>query len=563
MIGVLTQAGQLPIASEFFELFKTPWEPYRSHKHYDVVISTDGEVPSCTPRLLIMYGSTGHASDELPESGTSKPPAHVATSDSGLTLPIYGQVRLFPRPEAAYRTVLQIDSRLAAYSSDSAVTRVVRVGYHLFDEIGYLLSSGQEADHSRCPTVEVHIAVLRGEILAAGLPLLELPPVPAGYRFLACLTHDIDFVGIKRHKFDHTMWGFLYRSTVKSTLGWVTGRLSFARLCRIWRAAASLPLVYLGLARDFWLPFEWYFRVEKDLPATYFLIPFKNRPGRNLTIPDSRKRASKYDVTEIGEWTTALVERGFEIGVHGIDSWHDLDAARAERQVVADSVQIPPAGVRMHWLLLSDDTYRVLDEAGFTYDSTAGYNSTIGYRCGTTQVFRPLSAERLLELPLHLQDGALFYPTQLGLTEPDAWQECQQMIGRALTFGGVLTILWHDRSHAPERLWGDFYIRLIACLRENDAWFGNASEVVEWFRKRRSVQFRETVGTDGTLRIVAEYAGAEPGPPLTVRAFPAVSPTTGSTPRPSSDVSWGGTERLEFHGATGELIVMPRASASA
>ena len=44
------------------------------------------------------------------------------------------------------------------------------------------------------------------------------------------------------------------------------------------------------------------------------------------------------------------------------------------------------------------------------YDSTIGYNETVGYRAGTTQPYRPLAASRLLELPLHVMDTALFYP---------------------------------------------------------------------------------------------------------------------------------------------------------
>ena len=37
----------------------------------------------------------------------------------------------------------------------------------------------------------------------------------------------------------------------------------------------------------------------------------------------------------------------------------------------------------MHWLLHDANTPSVLDEAGYAYDSTVGYNETIGYRAGT------------------------------------------------------------------------------------------------------------------------------------------------------------------------------------
>ena len=53
--------------------------------------------------------------------------------------------------------------------------------------------------------------------------------------------------------------------------------------------------------------------------------------------------------------------------------------------------------------------------AGATYDSTIGYNETVGYRAGTTQVYKPLEMTRLLELPLHVMDTAMFYPAYRAL----------------------------------------------------------------------------------------------------------------------------------------------------
>ena len=66
------------------------------------------------------------------------------------------------------------------------------------------------------PTLDLHIAVLRDLIVASGAPLVEIPPVPEGYRFIACLTHDVDHPSIRQHRFDHTMFGFLYRAVVHS-----------------------------------------------------------------------------------------------------------------------------------------------------------------------------------------------------------------------------------------------------------------------------------------------------------------------------------------------------------
>src|SRR5207253_9032885 len=138
---------------------------------------------------------------------------------------------------------------------------------------------------------------------------------------------------------------------------------------------------------------------------------------------------------------------------------HSAQRGMAERSAVAAAAGGPVVGIRMHWLLRDRNTPAVLESAGYAYDAGLGYNETIGYRNGTTQVFRPLGAcATLLELPLHIQDGALFYPDRLDLSEPDARSRCDRLVEHARGFGGVLTMLWHDRSHGPERFWGDFYL---------------------------------------------------------------------------------------------------------
>ena len=120
--------------------------------------------------------------------------------------------------------------------------------------------SGNRAEYAHISTLDIHIGLLRNWIVGEGISLLEIPPSPAGYSFAVCLTHDIDFVGIREHKLDHTMGGFLYRSTVGAVLNCLSSSVFRCAISlRRW-VAASLPFVYLGWAGDFWIPFEWYLR---------------------------------------------------------------------------------------------------------------------------------------------------------------------------------------------------------------------------------------------------------------------------------------------------------------
>ncbi len=89
-----------------------------------------------------------------------------------------------------------------------------RIGYELFHEIRTSADRRAACGQRQHPTLEFHIAFLRELILECGIPLVEIPPVPEGFKFIACLTHDVDHPSIRQHKWDHTALGFVYRATL-------------------------------------------------------------------------------------------------------------------------------------------------------------------------------------------------------------------------------------------------------------------------------------------------------------------------------------------------------------
>ena len=556
MIGVIPKAGQFRAVEEFFELFKTPWEFYQPGRSYQVVIATANDVDDVNAKLLIVYGADTKAIDQRFALVACGRHQDATLSDHGM-LPIYCGLLTFAEPKSETICVTS-NCEIAGVRINSSNRTVVRLGYDLFEEVQFLLSTGQPVENAHIPALDLHINMLRRWILAVGIPLLEIPPSPAGHSFCICLTHDIDFVGIRNHKFDHTMWGFLYRSTAGAIRNCLRGRLSLAQLLRSWRAAASLPVVYLGWARDFWDPFEWYLQVEKDLPATYFLIPFQGRSGQNVSVKHASRRAAGYDVSKLSHWTSILTKEGCELGVHGIDAWHSAEKGREELERIASIVRESSIGIRMHWLLRDENTFRMLEDAGYAYDSTIGYNDTVGYRSGTTQTFRPFESKELLELPLHIQDGALFYPQKLDLSGPEAWKCCQRLIDHARESGGVLTVLWHDRSHAPERFWGDFYAKLVQAFRSLDAWFGSAGQVVGWFRKRRGVRFEQVADADGTVHTCLAYDGGEIVPPVKIRVHGSRDGANDADSNSNFiDIPWDGNSPDKINDSLARVLACP------
>ena len=533
MIGVIPKPEQVAAVEEFFELFKTPWELYRAGRSYDAVIVTTDKIPAVEATLLLVYGSAGKELDARQRISAGRLVRGAVLETGRHRIPIYRDLLTFSDCGHGVPCA-RTGSQVAGVRVDHQDTTIVRFGFDLFEEVRALLTEGQPAEHAATPSLDLHIALVREWILASGSPLVEIPPRPAGHDFVVCLTHDIDFVGIRRHFLDHSMWGFVLRATVGSVRNFFRGRLSLHQVWSCWRAAASLPLVFAGWMKDFWEPFDWYLAVEKSLPSTYFLIPFKHRAGDGVPGRHASRRASAYDVSDLPGQIATLQAAGCELGVHGIDAWHSPEKGREELAALTKASGQSRTGIRMHWLLQDAHTPAVLEKAGYAYDSSCGYNETVGYRAGTTQVFRPLDAKALLELPMHIQDGALFYPQRLDLSDEAAEKRWHELANNSIALGGVLTVLWHDRSHAPERFWGDFYKKMVAQLKAMDAWFATGSEVVNWFDQRRQVSFDCASESDQRL-VRLRYQGSKLEQSLRVRVHEAEKGTTAFR-----DIPWDG-----------------------
>jgi hypothetical protein len=514
MIGVVANETEHRIVVEFFELFKTPWEFHRPDVDYDVLICSNSPVPENNARLLLLYSAQRQPFEKSRSIKISCAPGHNFVLFRGERIPIYGSCLLL---EGLGNEVL-VHKGTNSIAPGAQV--VVRLGFDLFEEVRHLLTLGQPAQLASIPTLDLHIALLRELIVSHGVMLVEIPPFPAGHRFIVSLTHDLDHPRVRHHVCDHTMFGFLYRALIGSVIDFCRGRKSMSQVTTNWKAALSLPLVFAGIARDFWNQLDRYLELEKDLASTFFVIPTKGDAGVDCHGRIRAKRASRYGLADIADDLKKLLSANREIAVHGIDAWRDIAKGRDERKHVQEITGTAEIGVRMHWLYFNSQASSKLEKAGFFYDSTVGYNETIGYRAGTTQVFKHLNVHRLLELPLHIMDTALFYPSYMNLSDKQADAAIQSLVENASRLGGVLTINWHDRSLGPERLWDHVYVNLLRDLRCRTPWFATAAEIVSWFRKRRATSFVTDIHGGEAIRVKPTIDGSAPElPPLTVRVY--------------------------------------------
>lgn len=518
MIGVIAKNNENNVVEEFFELFKTPWEYYTYGMDYDVVLCSEDLDEQPLSDLTLIYCAEKKQIDSSlnVELFPSSKPGELLWNN--VVFPIYTGVSVFESRETAVLSC-KSSGKPAAVKINQGEHRTVRIGYDLFREVEFLLTSGQPVEYAHVPTLEVHIAILRNLMIDADVPFVEIPPVPYGYDFITCLTHDIDFAGIRNHRFDHTMFGFLYRSICKTFCNAIKGKVNWRRWWKNLRAVLSLPAVYAGLTPDFWAQFDEYLKIEKGLKATYFFLPFKDVPGKINGGNAPGKRAGRYDVSKLKKYVSHIQSEGCEVGLHGIDAWRDAEKCLRESKQIASVAGRPVYGTRIHWLYFNKNSPTYFEKTGLKYDSTLGYNEAVGFHAGTAQAFRPPETKDFLELPLLVQDTAMFYPERMGLCENEAFVLCKNIIKNVYTFGGVLVINWHDRSLAPERLWGDFYMKLLLEIKSWRPWFATGSEVTEWFQKRRSAKFSKITVEDELPQIAVEGFSVGSGPGLGIKIY--------------------------------------------
>lgn len=544
MIGVIVKERQKPIVEEFFQLFKVPWEFFNKEKRYDVVIITDDSFVVPTSRLTVIYSSNKTLFDSENDVQFSRHKGNTLLDNDHYQFPVYKNLLQF---QSAVNSIIKVKNKddVVGLEFTYADKKILRVGYDLFEEIEFILTKGQEIEYAHIPTVDIHIALLRSWILESGLSLLEIPPVPHGYNFTTCLTHDVDFISIRSHKLDHSVLGFIFRIFYPYSIRDFRSNISWNKLFKNLKALILLPGVYMGIFRDFWFQLDRYREIENGLSSTFFFIPFKDYPGDkdiNNRRP-SEYRSARYDINQYKISLLALIETGHEVGLHGIDAWYSPIKGLKELNVINEITGEDKSGVRMHWLYFSEDSAKAIEDAGFIYDSTVGYNETPGYKAGTSQIYRLQGSSNLLELPLILMDTSLFYSDRMGLSESDAIQLCNKMISDVGTFGGVFTLNWHQRSLAPERNWDEFYTELLRILKEEKAWFATARQAVNWFNKRRTIKFNHIEYSKDKVQVKIDSNNDDIPVKHSIRFhYPQVNRKNSYV-----DIPWSGEPEVEFN----------------
>lgn len=303
--------------------------------------------------------------------------------------------------------------------------------------------------------------------------------------YVLALTHDVDLPclsalpGVGR-----ILSGFVFRNILDNAWRVVTGRLGLRSYLRGVSAAFLSPLSFLGILPD---PLSGLIRAVKEkeqelgVRSTFYFVPRRAHPG---VQPDGRAappaRAVYYDLQEMKSLIHELQDGGWEIGVHGIDSYRDLHSAKDEHDALGRIVVRTRIGHRSHWLYSKEtDSWDILSTAGYAYDSSYGWNDKVGWPGGRKWPFRPFTRKSFVVLPLNVQDKAL-----MGRPLQQAWKAIRTMLCDAKRHGGILTVLWHPSSFGPPRYLGNLYESIIHQAQADQALILTAEQAIAFWRNK-------------------------------------------------------------------------------
>ena len=139
MIGIATGPENRDAAREFFELFKTAWEFYRSGEEYDAVICCGVNPPGVRANLVIVYSADELSFDRQHQLHVRRQNSENPASYRGWFLPVYSGLASI---ENGHNLNQGRTSFSLAREVEIGKQIFVRVGYDLLSEVRHLLRDG-------------------------------------------------------------------------------------------------------------------------------------------------------------------------------------------------------------------------------------------------------------------------------------------------------------------------------------------------------------------------------------------------------------------------------------
>lgn len=314
------------------------------------------------------------------------------------------------------------------------------------------------------------------------------PIWPEQKAFAVCLTHDVDWVNY--YSVPYFSRTFKNQLKIEAPI--------YDRLKYLGNGVVHSTRSILNLSKsDPLSKYEEWLKIEEKHSAhsTFFFWPgLKSIKKPHMsdclyelsdTIIYDRKKCKVRDMIK------DIDQRGWEIGLHS--SWYtfnDVEELKVQKDSLEKIIGHAIASIRQHNLHYDIRiTPSIHQQAGFSYDSTLGFNDNIGFRFGTCYPWnlydiQNSSEKSIIEIPLIIQDGALLNPKKgLRLNNKLALAYIKNITDEVERVGGVLTLSWHP-STVRLNDWWQLYKDTFEYLEDKNAWFASIHEIGEWWKKQ-------------------------------------------------------------------------------
>ena len=288
---------------------------------------------------------------------------------------------------------------------------------------------------------------------------------PDNKKFAVCLTHDIDFINATKLNLISDTAKFIHHRELGTAL-----RRPFIKVNKKWN-----PYINFETTMDLE-------EVYGAKSSFYFLSLDKGDQDFNYNL--------EYLSNEMG----SIIDRGFEVGLQGSHrALYSLEVLKHEKKRLENILGQEVIGYRNHYLRFRvPETWELLKQAGFKYDTTFGYPNCVGFRNGMCHPFKPFNRNtnlyiEILEIPLIIMDGTLFNHMKLDLL--GSWEVMKRIIDVVASCNGVVTILFHNFYLRGEYL--ELYEKTLKYCQDKNAFFASAECIYRWWEKDGYEQYRE------------------------------------------------------------------------
>lgn len=299
---------------------------------------------------------------------------------------------------------------------------------------------------------------------------------PNNKEYAVCLTHDVDVA------YKYNLIGAAIQFKKSMSL------LSQFKIRSFLSNAIHIAKNFLLKKNPYW-QFENIINIESEYQWSstfFFSTGKKHKLDPNYSISDSRIRAI----------IQKLNKRGFEIGLHSTyDAYENHKILHDEKNNIEYILKCKILGCRSHFLRFNVlKSWNYLQKTGFTYDTSLGYTSNIGFRGGICHPFYPFNYSDnkrfdLVEIPLAVMDGALITEyKKLSI----AWKKLKNLILKVRKFNGLITLDWHQRLFYDKefKIYSKLYKRCLELFKQQNAFVTNAKSITNWWDLRSKITIK-------------------------------------------------------------------------